>query len=280
MLTIGMPVYDDFDGVYFTIQALRMYHDVEFELIVIDNNPNSIQGQKTKNFVEGWCKKGRYIPFTNKVGTSIKNEVFKNSNTEYTMCIDCHILLLPNSLSSLVEYYNTNPNTTDLIQGPLVYDDLTSSYTHFNDKWGSLMHGAWDTDNDSLKRGKPFEIPSMGMGLFSCRTDSWPYFHELMKGFGGEEGYIHRKFINRGDKCICIPQLKWLHRFERPHGAPYPNIIEDRLWNYYIGAFDTLDKDDSYFDEIASEFTKSLPAETVNTIFKQAEAAYYSHTNK
>jgi hypothetical protein len=27
MLTIGMPVYDDFDGMYFTIQALRMYHD-------------------------------------------------------------------------------------------------------------------------------------------------------------------------------------------------------------------------------------------------------------
>lgn len=280
MLTIGMPVYDDFDGVYFTVQALRMYHDVDFELIVIDNNPNSIHGQKTKNFVEGWCNKSQYIPFTNKVGTSIKNEVFKNSNTEYTMCIDCHVLLLPDSLSSLVEYYNNNPNTTDLIQGPLVYDDLTSTYTHFNNKWGSLMHGAWDTDRINLQKGEPFEIPSMGMGLFSCRTDSWSGFHELMKGFGGEEGYIHRKFRNRGDKCICLPKLKWLHRFERPGGVPYPNIVEDRLWNYYIGAFDTLNKDDGYFDEITNEFAKHLPIETVNTIFKQAEAAYYSYSNK
>ncbi len=28
LLTIGMSVYDDFDGVYFTMQALRMYHDI------------------------------------------------------------------------------------------------------------------------------------------------------------------------------------------------------------------------------------------------------------
>ena len=36
-LTIGMPTYKDFDGVYFTIQALRMYHDLNnVELLVVD----------------------------------------------------------------------------------------------------------------------------------------------------------------------------------------------------------------------------------------------------
>ena len=34
-LTIGMATYDDYDGVYFSIQAIRMYHpeilkDIEF----------------------------------------------------------------------------------------------------------------------------------------------------------------------------------------------------------------------------------------------------------
>ena len=43
-LTIGMATYDDYDGVFFSLQALRLYQlegiaeeDVEF--IVIDNNP-------------------------------------------------------------------------------------------------------------------------------------------------------------------------------------------------------------------------------------------------
>jgi hypothetical protein len=38
LLTIGLPTYDDFDGVYFTIQALRMYQDLDdVELLVVDN---------------------------------------------------------------------------------------------------------------------------------------------------------------------------------------------------------------------------------------------------
>jgi hypothetical protein len=42
-LTVGMATYDDYDGVYFSIQALRIYHPeildgVEF--IVIDNHPD------------------------------------------------------------------------------------------------------------------------------------------------------------------------------------------------------------------------------------------------
>ena len=37
-LTIGMATYKDFDGVFFTIQALRMYQDLtDTELLVIDN---------------------------------------------------------------------------------------------------------------------------------------------------------------------------------------------------------------------------------------------------
>lgn len=51
-LTIGMATYDDFHGVYFTIQALRLYHPItktdEVEFIIIDNNPNSSHGEATK----------------------------------------------------------------------------------------------------------------------------------------------------------------------------------------------------------------------------------------
>ena len=34
-LTIGMATYDDFDGVYFTIQSLRLHHAEVMELSLI-----------------------------------------------------------------------------------------------------------------------------------------------------------------------------------------------------------------------------------------------------
>ena len=41
-LTIGMATYDDYDGVYFTVQALRLYHREvarDVAILVLDNNP-------------------------------------------------------------------------------------------------------------------------------------------------------------------------------------------------------------------------------------------------
>ena len=41
-LTIGMATYDDYDGVYFTIQSIRFHNpelDGQLEFVVIDNNP-------------------------------------------------------------------------------------------------------------------------------------------------------------------------------------------------------------------------------------------------
>lgn len=59
LLTIGMSTYDDFDGVYFTVQSLRTYHSVlknnDIEIIVLDNNPDSVHGQETAKFINGWA---------------------------------------------------------------------------------------------------------------------------------------------------------------------------------------------------------------------------------
>src|SRR5215216_6732223 len=50
-LTIGMATYNDFNGVYFTLQALRWYQDLrDTELLVIDN----YGCPDTKALVEGW----------------------------------------------------------------------------------------------------------------------------------------------------------------------------------------------------------------------------------
>ena len=47
-LTIGLTVYDDYDGAYFTLQSLRMHHKEvadRLEFVIINNNPNSKQGK-------------------------------------------------------------------------------------------------------------------------------------------------------------------------------------------------------------------------------------------
>ena len=60
-LTVGMATYRDFDGVYFTIQALRLYHDMEgVEVLVVDN----FGCETTRAFVEGPQAAGMSWPRT------------------------------------------------------------------------------------------------------------------------------------------------------------------------------------------------------------------------
>ena len=137
VLTIGMATYNDYDGVYFSVQALRMYHPEvmdQVEILVIDNKPDSPHGEEVKRFIESYVTNGRYVPFTEWESSFVKGQVFEHAQGEYVLCIDCHVLLVPGALAKLISYYNTFPNTKDLLQGPLVHDDLKNFYTHFEPK--------------------------------------------------------------------------------------------------------------------------------------------------
>lgn len=238
-LTIGMATHDDYDGLYFTIQSIRLYHkevlnDVEF--VIIDNNPNSNHGEANKKLLN-WIKEPvQYLPFTKFKATTIKDKVFELSDTPYVLCIDSHVLIEPGALKKLINFYDSGADLGNLLQGPLVYDDMVNISTHFDFKWSGYMWGTWQTDERGEDPdGMPFEIPSQGMGLFSCRKDSWLGFNKNFRGFGGEEGYIHKKFEKVGRKTLCLPFLRWLHRFERPNGVSYPNVLKERYRNYLIG---------------------------------------------
>lgn len=240
LLTIGMATYDDFHGTYFTIQALRMYHPIfqtnDAEILVIDNNPTGSHGKAIEGLVKGWAShQAKYIPYTDKSSTAVRNEIFKNSTSKYTVSLDCHVMIEPGGIDKLLEYYSAHPDCKDIVQGPLWYDDLRNFSTSFKPEWRDSMYGTWFTDKEKYDKGEPFEIPMMGLGLFSCETKNWPGFNPHFQGFGGEEGYIHEKFRMNGGKAICIPQLKWAHRFGRPDGVKYPLKLEDRVWNYFVG---------------------------------------------
>ncbi len=83
-LTIGLCVYDDFDGAYFTLQSLRMHHSEildRLEFIIINNNPESAQGKAIYNF-KNWIKDPvTYVEFDKFSSTALRDKIFSLANT-------------------------------------------------------------------------------------------------------------------------------------------------------------------------------------------------------
>lgn len=237
-LTIGMATYDDYDGVYFTIQALRLYHpeaasDIEF--LVIDNHPDGPCAEALKN-LEAPVGSYRYVPLGYRTGTAVRDHLMEEASSRFVMCLDCHVLVVPGAIKRLIDYCEARPDSSDLLQGPLLFDDLRTLATHFYPEWRGGMYGHWALDKAGEDpEAAPFDIPMQGLGLYACRRAAWPGFNIAFRGFGGEEGYIHEKFRRASGRTLCLPFLRWVHRFNRPMGIPYQPNWEDRIRNYMIG---------------------------------------------
>lgn len=237
-LTIGMATYDDYDGVFFTVQAIRLYHPeilADIEILVVDNHPQGPCAASLKRLdsdIPGY----RYVPESSRTGTAVRDLIFAEASGEFVLCMDCHVLIVPGALYRLVQYCRDNSQSRDLLQGPLVYNNLATISTHFQPVWRAGMYGVWGTDERGVDTdAEPFDIPMQGLGVFCCRKSVWPGFNPRFRGFGGEEGYLHEKFRQNGGRTLCLPFLRWLHRFDRPLGVPYKNIWEDRIFNYFVG---------------------------------------------
>jgi hypothetical protein len=274
LLTIGMSTYDDYDGVYFSIQALRMYHDIcntdQVEFVVIDNHPNSPHGDEIKKHVEG-AVKGKYVPYTEKISSFNKYLIPEHAEGKYVLIIDSHVMLEKNGIDNLLAYYKDNPNCKNLVQGPLWYDDLKHYSTHFDPVWRGDMYGIWATNKEAYAAGQPFEIPMQGMGLCSFERANWVGINPRFDGFGAEEGYISEKFRQAGGKNICLPNLKWGHRFGRPAGVKFRLNLEDRVWNYFVGRlelFKTPEHD--MVKEVYEYFKDKLPAGRCQSMMNRA----------
>jgi hypothetical protein len=237
-LTVAMATFDDYDGVYFTVQALRMFHPEiaeQVEILVLDNNPEGPCAKSLQKLMRGFPH-GRYLPFGGISGTAVRDQLFRQAQGEWVLVMDSHVLFQPGALDQLVRHLQENPESNDLWQGPLLYDNLRNISTHFLPVWSHGMYGVWSYDSraDQIS-AEPFEIPMQGLGVFVCRREAWPGFNPRMSGFGGEEGYIHEKFRQRGNATYCLPFLRWIHRFDRPMGNPYRPQWRHRVRNYLVG---------------------------------------------
>jgi len=260
LLTIGMATYDDYDGVYFSIVALQLYHPEVLrhaEIVIVDNHP---EGPAAKH-LQSLAKQNsniRYVAFDDVSSTAVRDVVFHTARAEWVLCMDCHVMFIPGALQRLVDYIKANPMSQDLLQGPLVNDTAETYASQFDPKWSRGMYGVWGLDQRAKDPDNPpFEIQMQGLGVFACRKKAWPGFNKRFRGFGGEEGYIHQKIRNNGGRCLCLPFLGWSHRFARPHGPRYTVNWKDRIRNYLIGfqevGLDTQQVIDYFSDFIGAE---------------------------
>ena len=252
--TIGMPCYKNYTEVWFTVQSLRMHHDLtDCEIVIVDNyGDNSLF-----NFVR---KDGgsvvKYERFTDITGVSAaKNRIFDVAKGEYVLVMDSHILIKSGGLDVV-------PPGDDMIQGPLVRGNIQQYYCDWKKIWRAGMWGIWGNLYTELP-SEMFEIWAMGAGFFAVRRDSWLGFNPGFRGFGGETGYIQEKYRKAGRRVLCDPSKIWLHFFNDGTDGrqiPYENKLNDRIRNYVIG-FNELGLD---VDEVRQVFGTELFDKAMN----------------
>lgn len=340
-----MAHHSDFHGTYFSIQDIikelrfNQREDLldRLQFVVIENSKDNEHAQAVKGLQAstGLGDKFRVIDFPDSQGTSAtRNKIIEEARTDFVLVMDCHVLLCPvvQVLEKLFEFIDKYPNTMNLYQGPLVYDNLTMISTHFNDEWGGQMWGRWGAawtcrckkknfsiinqnntcrfvelekqktlkycdhcftvlpdpinfpghENLLKKLGfssigfdpdeTEFEIFSQGLGMFFTNKRSWLGFNEHCRGFGGEECYIHEKYRKAGRKTICLPFLKWLHRFGRPDGVKYELTIDNKVRNYIL-EFTELDLD---LSPVHKEFVEEVKFDEnrYNELVQEAKSIY------
>jgi hypothetical protein len=273
ILTIGMATHSDFYGVWQTLTDLRLdFMDImpDIELVVIDNAPDRREGSHSRSVqnylahvAEGigidWqgikihasgaarIDQGhpslfdrhpagmQYAAYTAQGTSQSRNLIFEKASAPYVLVMDCHVKLWPGSLQRLIRYFDDHDDG-DLLQGPLIYDNFQTYHNQMDDIYRGNMRGIWGLDERSFHiDADPFDIPAQGLGVFACRKDKWLGFNKNFRGFGGEEYYIHEKFRAAGKRTLCLPFLRWVHRFDRPGGTGYINDLRHRVRNYLIG---------------------------------------------
>lgn len=270
-LTIAMAVYDDYDGLFFTVQSLRMHHPIcmtdDVEFLVMDTNPDSAHGKA----VESLCRSipnCRYLTVSNNGGWS-KYKAFDHSKGDVVMVLDCHVLLHSGAIEAVLAYFECR-DTPDMLQGPCVFDCLKAYGTHFEPQWRDHDFGIWATNSEACEKGDPFEIPMMGMGCFAIRRSDWQGISDRFKGFGSEEWYMAEKVRSWGGGVMCHPDFRWTHRWGRPNGVPYPFSLEDKIYNYAVGWSEIYGSGSEKLMEMENHFATQIDRNRATNIMLSA----------
>lgn len=148
-ITFGMAVFEDFKGLFFTIQSLRatlfenqkLLHRIEFVVVDSGHKP------KISDRIRQWLAKipnSKYVKYTGPDSTSAPRDlVFASATGDIVICVDSHIVLVPSAIPAIDDHFRYDRNRLDIVTGPLLFDAFTTIATHFNTVWGGGMRGQW-----------------------------------------------------------------------------------------------------------------------------------------
>lgn len=259
-LTIGIPSYNNYTETWFTVQSLRLHHDLtDCEVVILDN----FGDDRLADFVRKSQRKGdtltankgdlRYVKDVEGHGTGyVRNRIFEQAKGEVVMCADSHVLFARGAIDSIQP-------TDDLMCGPMLNTSQRTYYTQYLPEWRAHTWGIWGPSVKELPE-EPFDIWGMGLGAFYTNRKTWLGFHEKARGFGGIEGVLFEKYRRAGRRVICNPKFVW-HHFFRPNLSkpPYKLSLYDRIRNYVMG-FEELGMDTTPIKEHYGEkhYNKAL----------------------
>lgn len=266
-ITLSMACHDDFDGVYFTVQALRAYHPVQaMEILVLDNHPESPHGERLRSFAP---RAGiRLVPVTDRVSSWVKYDAILHATGDVVVGMDSHVLLLPGAIKALVAWWQDHAGSRDLLTGPIVYDELQDGSLALDPKWNGHDFGTWSPKAPTPGTGLPLEVPMQGMGFWSVWRTAWPGVPRGMTGFGAEEWCLAERIRQHGGKVISHPGVRWNHRFGWPKRA-FRLTLEDKVRNYYRGWLSVYHRlDHPRMQEMTAHWETQMPKEKLQALIK------------
>jgi hypothetical protein len=250
-LTIGIIHSQGLKPLAATIKALRRQADLgDVELVVV--------GVRDRRKTRAWVRRQRglrYVPSGPGHIPGALDQLFAEASGEVVLVLEGPVLLKRGALAALRSYYDTHPDTPDLLHGPRVAGKRVIA-THSNSVWRGITWGDPGRNPQGLDvAAEPFVIPMQEAGVFSCRRAAWPGLPAGWRGYGAEAGYLQERFRQGGGQVRCLPGLRW-ERISAPLAvAPHSPEAAALLRNHYAGAAD-LGLDTAY---IAQRFRDYLP---------------------
>jgi hypothetical protein len=263
-LTFGFPTTSD-PGAWYTLNAFRvMHYYLKPEIVIVDNSPpNCPISNEFSRHVAANHREVNYIRDAGPPSSCLyKDKVFQAAHGDIVISVDSHVLLPPGTVDAVIEYFEANPDSGDLLTGPCMNSagNLSATNQFLFESEGYVLPrdavirhgyvcrggqlGTWVIDQRGADPGgEPFQIRMNGTGFLAMRKEAYPGFPANLWGFGGCEPALYRRVENAGGRVLCHPGCRWIHNFSHAHGRGYQPMAEDKIRNYLVIARELEDQD-------------------------------------
>ena len=219
-LTVAMATYDDLDGVFFTVTSRAGAPPGR-------GGPPPVPGARQPSRRTGGADDRRLLRHPTGRSATCRSRSSpapqpatrcsprrrRTGCSSWTATCSC----CPAPSPRCVPTSTPAPDAADLIQGPLCDGGGAPLRHAFRRRVGWRHARPLGDDRAPNRRSTvtPSRSRRRASGCSPAGGDRWPGLHPHLRGFGGEERYVHEQIRRAGGRALCLPGLRWAHRFER-----------------------------------------------------------------